>query len=113
MEKFFKISSSLDVVSTEELLLRKYDINYVLNLDFEEGNELIIKAYEKEIEDRLWDRWLVDYRGMTKDTFISFDDYKSKIIGVVTQDITTESKEDLLKMADEIERKISQKRGEE
>ena len=73
MGKFFKISSSLDLIEVEELLLSRYsNFNYVLMLDFEEGYELIQKAYEKDLEKMLWDRWLVDYRSMTKDNFVNF-----------------------------------------
>lgn len=77
MENFFIQGFSInEVVEIEELLLRRYsDINYILGLDYEEGIEFIKKATEKELEDRLWERWLVDYRLMTKDTFIPFDKY--------------------------------------
>ena len=114
MEEFFKDSSSLDLVNVEELLLRKYDINYILNLEFEEGYEIISKALEKEVEEKLWDRWLIDYRNMTKDSFISFEDYKNKLLGVSIKAQDDTSKEELLQMAKDIEDKISQqKRGED
>lgn len=114
MGKFFKISSSLDLIEVEELLLSRYsNFNYVLMLDFEEGYELIQKAYEKDLEKMLWDRWLVDYRSMTKDNFVNFAEYKEKVLAQVNISNNNISKEDLLKEAEEIERKISQKRGEE
>lgn len=109
MEKFFTISSSLDLIDTQELLLKKYDINYIFKLDFLEGFELITKAYEKELESKLWDRWLIEYKYMSKDNFITFEDYVDKMLG---RDKDTTSKEDLLKMASEIEKKISSKRGD-
>ena len=61
----------------------------------------------------LWDRWLVDYRSMTKDNFVNFVEYKEKVLAQVNISNNSISKEDLLKEAEEIERKISQKRGEE
>lgn len=79
METFFIQSFTVNKIETEELLLRRYNnIEYILNLIFEEGYEFISKAYEKESEDKLWEQWLVDYRLMDKDTFISFEEYKSK-----------------------------------
>ncbi len=79
METFFQQSFTVDKVETEELLLKRYsNIDYILNLQFEEGYELISKAYEKDAEEKLWQQWLVDYRLMDQETFISFEEYKSK-----------------------------------
>lgn len=109
MAKFFKVSSSIDLIETEELLLRKYNIDYILRLDFEEGFDFIKKAFEKDRDERLWEIWLINYKSMNKDTFINFEDFKKKVIGVnVIQDTT--SKEELLEMAKEIEDKISQRK---
>lgn len=115
MESFFKISSSIDLIEIEELLLSRYSkIDYILKLHFLEGYEIILKAYDKEIEDRIWDRWLIDYKNMTEDNFINFEDYKSKLI-IKNQSVEEDkvTKEELLLLAEEIENKISQKRGEE
>nr|UVN08422.1 MAG: hypothetical protein [Bacteriophage sp.] len=114
MENFFKISNSIDLVEVEELLLSRYsNLDYILNLGFYEGYEIILKAYKKELEDKAWDRWLVDYRNMTKDNFISFEEYKDKLFTTnIVQDKYL-TKEELLKEAAEIERKItSKKRGD-
>lgn len=82
METFFQQSFTVDKVETEELLLKRYSsIDYILNLQFEEGYELISKAYEKDAEEKLWQQWLVDYRLMDQETFISFEEYKSKSRG--------------------------------
>lgn len=81
METFFQESFTVDEIETEELLLRRYsNIEYVLNKAFDEGYKLIRKAHEKDIEDKLWEQWLVDYRFMDSETFISFEEYKGKII---------------------------------
>lgn len=69
-----------------------------------------MKAYKKELEDKTWDRWLVDYRNMTKDNFISFEEYKDKLFPTdIVQDKYL-TKEELLKEAAEIERKITNKK---
>lgn len=113
MEKFFQFSNSLNLIDVEELLLSRYsNIEYILGLDFEEGNEIIEKAKEKEIDRMLWDRWLVDYRNMRTDKeFLSFNDYKNKLIPKKSE-IVEDTKEDMLKMAQEIEEKLAKKRGE-
>jgi hypothetical protein len=51
---------------------------------------------------------------MTEDNFINFEDYKSKLI-IKNQSVEEDkvTKEELLLLAEEIENKISQKRGEE
>ena len=99
METFFLKSFTVDKVETEELLLRRYsNIEYILCLDFEEGCELISKAYEKYIEDKLWEQWLVDYRFMNNETFISFEDYKKRSQKTTTVDTNLTK--------DEIENKV-------
>lgn len=42
--------------------------------------ELLIKAFEKEYEDSLWDTWKLQYPQMDKETFITYADYKKKSI---------------------------------
>lgn len=114
MENFFKVSNSIDLIEVQELLLNRYsNLDYILNLGFQEGYELIIKAYEKNLESKVWDKWLIDYRRMNKDTFISFEDYKSKMIIKDTNHGKQLSKEDILREAAEIEAKITnRKRGD-
>lgn len=36
--------------------------------------EQILKLKEKELEQRVWELWLVKYPRMTEDTFISFEE---------------------------------------
>lgn len=50
-----------------------------MNLDATEGLELIKTAYQKQAEERLWQRWLVDYSNMDQEHFMSFEDYKNKV----------------------------------
>lgn len=101
METFFQESFTVDKVETEELLLKRYsNIDYILNLQFEEGYELISKAYEKDAEEKLWQQWLVDYRLMDQETFISFEEYKSKSRGSsnsIDEKLTKEQIEDKVK----------------
>ena len=115
MENFFKISNSLDLIEVEELLLSRYsNLDYILNLGFNEGYRIIVKAYEKELDDKAWDRWLVDYNKMTKESFISFEEYRESLFTArPIQEEKYLTKEELLKEAEEIENKIiKKKRGE-
>lgn len=113
MEEFFKISNSLDLIEVEELLLRKYsNLDYILKLEFLEGYEFIANAYRKDLEERLWQKWLVDYRYMTKENFISFEEYKEKVFGSDNQEQSNLSKEEILRQAEEIENKSRKKRGD-
>lgn len=108
MEGFYTISCQVDEIEATDLLLSRYNnIEYVLNLDVVTGYKVYLKAVEKDIEKIIWERWLIDYRSMTKDNFISFEEYKKKFI--ISNTETNISKEDLLKRAEEIERKIEEK----
>lgn len=111
MERFFKISNSIDIIHIQELLLRRYsNLDYILNLEFVEGCELIKKAIETDIEDKVWDRWLVDYRKMDKDNFTNFEDYKNKMLGI--NECVEISKEELLKESECIEKKSLERKKE-
>lgn len=77
MEIFFQESNSIDVIVVEELLLRKYhNIDYIMNMEVENGVAFIKKAFEKEDEDKMWARYLVDYQNMNEDSFMTFNEYK-------------------------------------
>lgn len=101
MERFFIKSCSIDeIVDIEELLLFRYsNMEYILNLSFIDGLVFIRKAYEKQCEEKLYKQWLVDYRNMTKETFISFSDYKERAIkkNTVPEKLTKEQIENKVK----------------
>lgn len=102
-----------------DLLLSRYkNIDYVMDMDLEEGIEIINTAYKKKAEEMLWQRWLVDYSNMDKEHFISFTDYKNKVFKdvnrTVNSKINDESIEETAKKAiEEAERikKADQKGG--
>lgn len=83
MERFFIQCFSIgEVVEVEELILRRYsNIDYILSMDYKEGVRFINCAKEKELEEKVWQRWLVDYRLMDKDSFTSFEEYMDIIRG--------------------------------
>lgn len=53
-------------------------MSFVMSLDPQTLANLIIKAFEKEIEDRIWQKWLVELPHMSEKTFIPFEQYKEK-----------------------------------
>ena len=44
------------------------------------GVEQIKKAYEKKLDDNIWEMWLVEFPHMDKKTFLTFGDYKKKLL---------------------------------
>lgn len=100
MENFFIKSCSIDeITDIEELLLRKYsNIDYILRMDYSDGFIFIKKAFERERDEYLWQQWLVDYRYMTKDNFISFQEYKKKAIKpLINENLSKKQIEDKVK----------------
>lgn len=108
MAQFFKDCNSIDIISVEELLLRKYNnIDYILQLELGEGIEFIHRAFDQELEDRLWQQWLVEIPLMTKDSYETFEDYKNARVKPRTQVEKRSSKEELLMKAEAIKEKIT------
>lgn len=83
-----------------DLLLHRYGVA-ILGTDIDTGFELIQEVYKKQLDEKLWQRWLVDYARMDKDSFISFDDYKKDILKTPTK-FKRKSKEEIFKQADNI-----------
>ena len=80
-----------------------YDFSYIKTLSLKIISRLLIKAVEKQQEKLLWERWLAIYPYMETGAlnFISFNDYKSKLLNkeMKTTDITAEEiEEDILKV---------------
>jgi hypothetical protein len=88
------------------LLLTRYsNIEYVLNLYWVDGINLINKAVEKTIEQKDWDLYSSVYPNMDAKTFITFKDFvKKKQVAQPKKDISTD---EILQKAEEI-RKLHQ-----
>ena len=52
-------------------------MSFIMQLDTPAFLGLIKKAQEKDIEDKLWEKWLVELPHM-QDKFIPFNEYKDK-----------------------------------
>lgn len=91
-----------------DLLLSRYsDIHYILNLDFQSAIRLIKKAYEKDLEKRLWEMWLTLYPNMDKKNFIDFEEFKNKIIKPNVE--TLANTNDVLLEVSEIRKKLERR----
>lgn len=69
-----------------------YDFNYILKLEIKLVTKLLIKALDKKEERKAWEMWLAKYPDMTKETFIPFSEYYTKL----TSPMKIESKEEIL-----------------
>ena len=64
-----------------DLLLSRYgDMNYIMNLDINDFLGLVDKAIEKERDKNFFAVWKELVPTMTKETFVSFEDYKSQLL---------------------------------
>lgn len=109
MEGFISKSLAIDCVADEEFLLHRYpNTEYIMNLEFEYGVEFINQAYDKALEERLFQQWLVEIPHMKKS--VSFEDYKRERLRPRINITKRLSKEEWLIKAQEIEQKT--KRGD-
>lgn len=79
-------------------------------MNWESSLDLINKAYEKDFENKAWSMWLTLYPNMDKKNFISFEEYKKKLIQPVNN--TLSSTEDILKEVSEIRQLKARKESE-
>lgn len=62
-----------------DLLLHRYgNVDYILQMDIEDGFELIVEAYKQTQEDKLWELYLVDKPNFTEETYMDWEQYKAK-----------------------------------
>lgn len=64
----------------DKILTRYNDPNYVLKMHFIDALKLFNKTEESEIDEKLWEQWLVEWQHMTKENFENFNTYKEKRI---------------------------------
>jgi hypothetical protein len=75
-----------------------------MQMDFQQGCELILKAYEKREEEKAWQMWLTLYPNMkTRESFIPFKEFYKK----QTQQISKRPAEEILAEAEEITERIN------
>lgn len=109
MAGFLEKCTSIDVVSDEEFLLSRYqNINYIMSFDYEYGVAFINKAYDKLLEERLFQQWIAELPYMQKKS--SFEEYKKERLRPRVQIQRRLSKDEWLSKAQEIENKVAKKK---
>lgn len=83
-----------------------YGITINTRLKIKDIIKLLIKAYEKEQTNNLWDMWLIQFANMDKENYISFEDYKNKLI---SKNHTQISYKDIEKEMDLVEKTFANK----
>lgn len=92
------------------LLHRYHNIDYVLQLPPEDGLALIVKAMEKDREERLFQQWVAQLPLMAVSGEVeSFANYKDRVTGA---NIDRRSTAELMADLEEVERQL-QKGGSE
>lgn len=80
---------------------RYSDISFIMSMPFEQGLNLFQKANEKNIEQRAWERWLVDYSKMTEENFVPFPKYL-QILTQPKQNADNRSDDEIIEDAENI-----------
>ena len=86
------------------LLTRYGNIEYVNNMFWVDGIELIHKAREKEQEEKVWDMWISLYPNMDKKSFMPFSEFHKKQVTPIITDNKKLTKEEITEKAEEIRR---------
>jgi hypothetical protein len=76
-------------------------------MDMDFSIDLIIYAIEKDIENELLRMWELQFPNMDKESFISFEDYKSKLM---SKKHTKISYEDIEKEMEQVEKAFAERR---
>lgn len=69
------------------------DINYVMNMNFNDGADLINKAYKKSVDEVLMQRWIMHYQHA-----MSFDEFKDEVIEISYKKKDSRTQEEILDM---------------
>ena len=48
-------------------------------MDYNESSLIIKSAQEKLLDEKIWQRWLIDIQGMDDNNFLGFDEYKKQL----------------------------------
>ena len=82
MERFFRVCEGIDYEEIIDLLLHRYgNLEYIMQLDIKTAMRVIEKAQEKEKENRFFLQWVVQLPNMTKENYLSFDQYVDRVTG--------------------------------
>ena len=77
---------------------RYSNIEFILNAQFYIGFNHIQKAWEQERDKKIWEMWLVLFPTMTKESFVSFEEFKHKLLNT-PEEKHGQSDDEMLAMA--------------
>lgn len=65
--------------------------------------KLLIDAHTKDLEGQVWQQYALQYPGMNESSFVTFEDYKSKVLGTQVKENVDEilRNAELIKAADQ------------
>ena len=90
------------------LLHSHYGINRDTEIRLSRITQLLIEAQNKDIEEKLWQQWLVLYAKMDEDHFIDWIDYKNSCMKPLLKKVNVEKVlkdvKEILKDVEEIKR---------
>lgn len=103
MEKFFFTNIQIEDISIiEEFILRRFNsIDYIMQLNYYDGLNIIIQGFRKEREEKLYQQYVVLYPLMDEKNFISFEEFLDKF-SIENKQETQHSKEETRKKVKEI-----------
>lgn len=103
MEKFFYTNIQIEDISViEEFILRRFSsVNYMMQLNYDDGLNIILQGFKKEREEKLYQQYVVLYPLMDEKNFISFEEFLDKFNIENKQEIQY-SKEETRKKVKEI-----------
>jgi len=80
-----------------------YGINAISKMRLRNITELLIDAHNKDLEDQVWRQYALQYPGMDKGNFVTFEDYKAKAFGTRMEENVGEilKNAELIKQADQ------------
>lgn len=82
MERFFRLCEGIDEEEVIDLLLHRYgNLEYIMQSNIDTAIRIINKAREKEKENRYFLQWVVQLPHMSKENFVSFEEYVDKVTG--------------------------------
>lgn len=86
------------------MLHRYHNIDYILQTEADTGTELILKALEREQEDRLYQQWVAQLPVMAlSGKVMGFADYKNYVTGA---NIDRRSTAEILAELDDVEKEL-------
>jgi hypothetical protein len=79
--------------------MKRYNnIEYIMNMEIEDGLNLITKAYKNDTKDKLYQMYVIHSAFMDKDNYISFEQYYNN----ATRQVKIENKDEVYNKVDNI-----------